>query len=354
MKTEHRTIISIIIVTIGALFHSARCLADDGAEDEESKFIESGTQLFLGGSDVYRELHSYRCRIRFKPDADEWRFAYSGSKYRIEYWLDKKLSEVVVFDGETHAKVATESMAMSQARRTRPKSPRAQSPFDICFDLFDVGLDTYHRPDFLQARIQRLTKATAEDFNAHPCFVLASFSEEGSSRHIWVAKDLHGFPLATEAYNSQGDLSWRREVREFKVFPLGTQSLVFPTHIYTLRPSAPPFIRESHCRVDPETIEINPSISLSEFRLDTQKATSVYDLDTGDTTLANGNVMTSDSKLISPNGSDITNMGYSGGPVVPGKPELKRWMWLSNIAAILLILAYIGVKAWRRKSSSSV
>ena len=182
---------------------------------DEDRGRSAGIALYQSGKDSYQVLGSYRCRMSI--GTQEWRLAYSASKSRIESWQPEKLEDVRVFDGETFAAMRMEEMKMSRGVRGPGGAPLPQSPFDICYDLHDNGLDYYHRSNFMQFQTEFVVSAAESEFQSHPCLVLTSTYDSGTSRQVWCSQEYSGFPLAVERYNADGVLTYRREVQEFKI-----------------------------------------------------------------------------------------------------------------------------------------
>ena len=118
--------------------------------------------------------------------------------------------------------------------------------------------------------------------------------------------------------------------------------ILFPLHVVAVLPNAPDSLRESHIRVDPETIEINPAIPLAEFQLDPSQAEWIFNTDTQELTLAHGNALTPD---LTPAPIESSPLNHRSKPA-----SSSKWFWfvLANVVIVLSIVSYWGITKWRR------
>ncbi len=352
--------LAVRLIWIFAICSSMQLAAAGDTSMEQGR--AAGLALLWSGRDAFQGLNSYRCRFAdHESSQSDWTVAYSGSKYRIEHQQAGQVVSLRVFDGETYAILGMKEMYLQRGTRAPSRVPMTQSPFDMCYQIRDVGLDHYHSQGFLEKQAATVVGSQTAEFKGHACLDLKSVSARQWTSHLWISKEFSGFPLAMEEHNSSGALIARQEVLDHEVFEVDGQKLLFPIHIHFHRPVPLSLIPEAFRKaaeasadrdilIDRQSIEINPEIPLSEFQIDPAQAKSIKNTDTGEVLFENGDVLASDFKLIPAQKQPDTPVSPSSSPpllpVVAARSG-KSWLILFNVLLVLFVAGYLGYRQWR-------
>ena len=227
-------------------------------------------------------------------------------------------------------------------------------------------LDHYHSPGFLAKKVTYFVSSTGveEVLRGQRCLIMESRYRTNWIGRTWCSIEHHGFPLAIEEINPSGKVTSRQDVLDFEIFEVDGHQMLFPLELELAHPfeivngpDGSVGVKESTSKslfqIKRDSLQINPTIPLSEFQLDPAQAKSILSLETREITLSNGDVITSDLKRIpaAPATTPATapSSAIASAPATAPARSKRSWWILGNLAFILLVSGYVGYRRWATK-----